>query len=233
MSKREYTDEELIARLRELISQFDEAEDGWNRSEWAKKYNDRLGPYVDKLKTLNGDDFDIFDASYSEYHDDYEDIGDDAYIDALEDNIKKVLHRVWPEASEEQIEETAEEICDEHKADEVEGGMTDKPVAEVEVKTTDTEAASDVAEAVNEAVEENTENTENTEKKEDEGAVVEEKAEEPAPETPSEEVVEEDPEDPEDPAEAIIEEFRELVAAERDKYERKSEDEEEKEEERD
>lgn len=230
MNKREYTDEELIARLRELISQFDEAEDGWNRSEWAKKYNDRLGPYVDKLKTLNGDDFDIFDASYSEYHDDYEDIGDDAYIDALEDNIKKVLHRVWPEASEEQIEETAEEICDEHKADEVEGGMTDKPVAEVEVKTTDTEAASDVAEAVNEAVEEN---TENTEKKEDEGAVVEEKAEEPAPETetPSEEVVEE--EVVEDPAEAIIEEFRELVAAERDKYERKSEDEEEKEEERD
>lgn len=118
---REYTDEELIGRLRELISKFDDAEDEWNRSEWSKKHGDRLGQYSEKLKVLNGDDFDLLGESYDEFHKDYEDIGDDAYIDALEKNIKKVLERVWPEATPEEIESTAEQICDEHKVDEMEG----------------------------------------------------------------------------------------------------------------
>lgn len=136
--KKEYTDEELIGRLRELISKFDDAEDQWNRSEWSKKHGDRLGQYSEKLKVLNGDDFDLLGESYDEFHKDYEDIGDDAYIDALEKNIKKVLERVWPEATEEQIEDTAEQICDEHKADEEAGeeAIIDKEeVSEAPVET--------------------------------------------------------------------------------------------------
>lgn len=161
--KREYTDEELIGRLRELISKFDDAEDTWNRSEWGKKYGDRLGQYSDKLKTLNGDDFDIINSSYDEFHSDYEDIGDDAYIEALEDNIKKVLNRVWPEATPEEIESTAEQICEEHKADEEAGEIEAKeeesgeaPIesneVEVEVKTDDPEVAESVADEAKEAI---------------------------------------------------------------------------------
>ena len=136
---REYTDEELIGRLRELISKFDSAEDEWNRSEWSKKHGDRLGQYSEKLKVLNGDDFDLLGESYDEFHKDYEDIGDDAYIDALEKNIKKVLERVWPEATPEEIQDTAEQICDEHKADEEAGkeeAVVDKEeVSEAPVET--------------------------------------------------------------------------------------------------
>lgn len=127
---REYTDEELIGRLRELISKFDSAEDEWNRSEWSKKHGDRLGQYSEKLKVLNGDDFDLLGESYDEFHKDYEDIGDDAYIDALEKNIKKVLERVWPEATPEEIESTAEQICDEHKADEEAGQAEEEAVVD-------------------------------------------------------------------------------------------------------
>lgn len=129
---REYTDEELIGRLRELISKFDSAEDEWNRSEWSKKHGDRLGQYSEKLKVLNGDDFDLLGESYDEFHKDYEDIGDDAYIDALEKNIKKVLERVWPEATPEEIQDTAEQICDEHKADEEAGQAEEEAVVDKE-----------------------------------------------------------------------------------------------------
>lgn len=160
--KKEYTDEELIGRLRELISKFDDAEDQWNRSEWSKKHGDRLGQYSEKLKVLNGDDFDLLGESYDEFHKDYEDIGDDAYIDALEKNIKKVLERVWPEATEEQIEDTAEQICDEHKADEEAGqaeeeageAVVDKEIpveTEIEIET---KPADEAAEAEEESEEE-------------------------------------------------------------------------------
>lgn len=158
--KKEYTDEELIGRLRELISKFDDAEDQWNRSEWSKKHGDRLGQYSEKLKVLNGDDFDLLGESYDEFHKDYEDIGDDAYIDALEKNIKKVLERVWPEATPEEIQDTAEQICDEHKADEEAGqeeAIIDKeevPVeTEIEIEAKPAEAA-DAAEEEQESEEE-------------------------------------------------------------------------------
>lgn len=128
---KEYTDEELLGRLRELITRFDEAEDQFNRKEWGNKHGERLGKYADKLKLLNGDDFDIIGASFDEYHKDYSDLEDDKYIEALEENIKSVLNRVWPEATPEQVEETAEQICEEHKADEE---SMEQPEAEVEIE---------------------------------------------------------------------------------------------------
>ena len=154
---REYTDEELIGRLRELISKFDSAEDEWNRSEWSKKHGDRLGQYSEKLKVLNGDDFDLLGESYDEFHKDYEDIGDDAYIDALEKNIKKVLERVWPEATPEEIQDTAEQICDEHKADEEAGkeeAVVDKEEVPAEPVETEIEIEAKPADEPSEETEE-------------------------------------------------------------------------------
>ncbi len=104
--------EELLDKLENLLGTYDEAQDKYDRGQWSDKYGERFGKYADKLKILNGDDFDVIAASYDEHKNDYPDLSDDEYCDALEENIKKVLARVWPDASEEQIESAAEDIKD-------------------------------------------------------------------------------------------------------------------------
>lgn len=102
--------EELLDKLEDLLGTYSEAQDKYDRGQWSDKYGERFGKYADKLKLLNGDDFDIIAASYDEHKNDYSDLSDDEYCDALEENIKKVLARVWPDASDEQIESAAEDI---------------------------------------------------------------------------------------------------------------------------
>lgn len=110
-----YTEEEiegLLDRVKSLLGQFDEANDRFDRDQWNQKYGEKLSPYSDKLKTLNGDDFDIMKESYDEYHDKYSDFESDKYIDALTGNIKKVIERIWPEAPEEVKQEAVEQITE-------------------------------------------------------------------------------------------------------------------------
>lgn len=104
--------EALLDRLESLLGQFDEANDRFDRDQWNQKYGEKLSPYSEKLKTLNGDDFDIMKESYDEYHDKYSDFESDKYIDALTGNIKKVIERIWPEAPEEVKEEAAKQITE-------------------------------------------------------------------------------------------------------------------------
>lgn len=121
----------LLDRVESLLGQFDEANERFDRGEWNKKYGERLGPYCDKLRLLNGDNFDLMKESFNEYHKDYPDISDDEYVDHLEDNIKKVIERIWPEAPEEVKEEAAEQIAE----------ATEKPedgaVTETHIETED------------------------------------------------------------------------------------------------
>lgn len=104
--------EEALDKVDSLLKQFDEANDRFDRGEWSKKYSEKFAPYEDKLKRLNGDDFDIMKESYDEYHKDYSDISDDDYANSLEENIKKVLSRVWPEEPE-KVEKVASEVASE------------------------------------------------------------------------------------------------------------------------
>lgn len=134
----------LLDRVESLLSQFDEANDRFDRGEWNKKYGERLGPYCDKLKTLNGDDFDLMKESFDEYHKDYSDVSDDEYVDHLEDNIKKVIERIWPEAPEEVKEEAAEQIAE--AAENPEDGAVTETHIETEDKNGDGEIQPDEVE---------------------------------------------------------------------------------------
>lgn len=125
--------EELLDKVEALVNSYDEADkkfqDNQDKESWSSKYGERLSPYSDKLKVLNGDDFDIIEASRKEHKDSYPDLSDDDYVNALEENIKKVLNRVWPEADETKIQQVAEEVVSETK----------EPEAEAEAET-ETEA---------------------------------------------------------------------------------------------
>lgn len=109
----------ILDRLEPIIKEFDSADDKFKRGQWSDKFSERFKPYEEKLKRLNGDDFDIMKESYDEHNSEYSDLSDDDYADALENNIKDVLKRIWPEADEEQIEQAAEEIADETEGDSV------------------------------------------------------------------------------------------------------------------
>lgn len=146
-----YTPEEIdavIDQFKDLMKQFGDAEENHNKSEWHKKFDERFSPYSDKLKALNGDDFDVVEEAYNEHKSDYSDLSDDEYADALEENIKKTIERIWPEAPEKVKEEVAETVAEaatdgeEGKVEahiETEEGDTEPEVHVVEEKTEDTD----------------------------------------------------------------------------------------------
>lgn len=141
MSK--YTPEEIdavIDEFKSVMDQFKQAQDDFDKCEFSKAYCDRLGKYSDKLKALNGDDFDIVGEAYKEHKEQYSDLSTDEYVDALEDNIKKVIERVWPSAPEEEKEAIAEHVAEDmndHKEGETEVSI--KTESEPEVEVVDTE----------------------------------------------------------------------------------------------
>lgn len=161
--------EALLDRLESLLGQFDEANDRFDRDQWNQKYGEKLSPYSDRLKQLNGDDFDIMKESYDEYHDKYSDFESDKYIDALTGNIKKVIERIWPEAPEEVKEEAAEQI-----SEAVDEGGEGKVETHIEAEDKDGDGEITGGEVETHTVEEKDEGgteggEEGTEEKEDEG----------------------------------------------------------------
>ena len=133
----------LLDKVEGIISEFDGAKDKYDRGCFADKYGDRLGQYSDKLKALNGDDFDIVKSAYDEHKRDYSDMSDDDYVNALEDNIKKIIARVWPEAPEEVKEEVAEQVSE--AVDNPDGETTETHI-ETEDKNGDGEISEDEVE---------------------------------------------------------------------------------------
>jgi hypothetical protein len=180
--------DEILDKVVGLLDSYSEAEGRWedeqNHKHWDETYGERLGAYSDKLKQLNGDDFDIVDSARKEYAESFSDLSEDDYVNALEDNIKKVLDRVWPEATEEQVEKVAEEVAEEAKevSEESEGENKVEAHVEAEDKNGDGEISEEEVET----------------------HTLEEK---PTEEAPAEEEVEK--EDEEDPVEKQYREFEE------------------------
>jgi len=106
------TPEEILERMDALLDEYDGAKDKFDRGQFADKFGKRLGAYSDKLKLLNGEDFDIVNSAYDEHKSDYSDMSDDDYVNALEENIKSVIAKIWPEKSEEEVAKVAEEVAE-------------------------------------------------------------------------------------------------------------------------
>ena len=140
--------ESVLDRMESFLNKYDEADkafmDKQDADNWNSKFGERLGQYSDKLKQLNGDDFDIIEASRKEHKDSYSDLSDDDYVNALEENIKKVLDRVWPEASEEQKQEVAEAAANEPEVAPKTETKVETKVVEDPAETKEDEATSDM-----------------------------------------------------------------------------------------
>jgi len=117
--------EALFDRMEAFLNDYAKADNEFQtnqrKSNWNNKFGERFAPYAEKLKKLNGDDFDIMNASFDEYEKDYSDLSDDEYCDALENNIKATLQRIWPdepEKVEQAVEEVKESVTEEEPAKE-------------------------------------------------------------------------------------------------------------------
>jgi len=104
----------LLDKVESFIKSYEDADNEYQanqrRENWKVKYGERFKPYEDKIKKLNGDDFDLMEESRNEYESQYSDLTDDEYCDALENNIKATLQRIWPDAEPEPIEQATEEV---------------------------------------------------------------------------------------------------------------------------
>lgn len=179
----------LLDKVESFIKSYEDADNEYQtnqrRENWNSKYGERFKPYEDKIKLLNGDDFDLMEESRNEYESQYSDLTDDEYCNALEANIKATLHKIWPDAEPEQIEQAVEEVKE----------AVEEPAEEPK------------EEPAEEASPEDTETTTTTEKTvDDEGNKEVEVTEETKPE---ENEGDEDKEDEEDPLDSFTKELEE------------------------
>lgn len=125
--------EALLDKFESFLKSYEDADNEYQtnqrRENWKAKYGERFKPYEERIKKLNGDDFDLMEESRNEYESQYSDLTDDEYCDALENNIKATLQRIWPDAEPEQIEQATEEVKD----------AVDEPKAETEEKAPEEE----------------------------------------------------------------------------------------------
>lgn len=75
--------EKLLDRLESFFKEYDASIDEFNRNEYHKRNEGKLGKYADIMKKLNGKDFDIFKESFDEYNTDFKDMDEEAYIAKL------------------------------------------------------------------------------------------------------------------------------------------------------
>ena len=130
--------EELNSKLDTILGDYQKAQDEFDENQkskaWEEKFGEKLKPYADKMKALNGDDFDILSESRKEYEAEYGDFSDDEYVDALVKNIDEALNGLKEALADGDVAEAA------HAAEEV------KEVAENAAEQIDEQAHEEIKE---------------------------------------------------------------------------------------
>lgn len=106
--------EKLLDRLESFFKEYDAGIDEFNRNEYHKRNEGKLGKYADIMKKLNGKDFDIFKESFDEYNTDFKDMDEEAYIAkltaVLDEQLKDLKDALGVSEVEVKSDETGTEI---------------------------------------------------------------------------------------------------------------------------
>ena len=71
---------------------------------FAERNGESLGKYVDKLKKLNGDDFDLMSSAYDEYNNSFSDIEESTYVAQLVSEIENKISKLREALGEDEVE---------------------------------------------------------------------------------------------------------------------------------
>ena len=132
--------EKLLDRLESFFNEYDAGIDEFNRNEYHKRNEGKLGKYADIMKKLNGKDFDIFNESFNEYNTDFKDMDEDAYIAkltaVLDEQLKDLKDALGVSEVEVKSDENGTEIeakNEETETDEKEDEAKDEETEEEEL----------------------------------------------------------------------------------------------------
>ena len=99
---------DLKDKIDNILNTVNESENKYQHDVGVKGFTERngesLGKYVDKLKKLNGDDFDLMSSAYDEYNDSFSDIEESTYVAQLVSEIENKISKLREALGEDEVE---------------------------------------------------------------------------------------------------------------------------------
>ena len=150
---------EMKDKLDNILNTVAESEKKYQHDVGVKGFTERngeaLGKYVEKLKKLNGEDFDLMSSAYDEYNNTFSDIEESTYVAQLVSEIDNKIAKLKEALGDDEVEIKSDEDTTEVKTDDttVETNASDKcEDGECEDKD-ETESDNDEDEEVDEVAE--------------------------------------------------------------------------------
>ena len=144
--------EKLLDRLESFFKEYDAGIDEFNRNEYHKRNEGKLGKYADIMKKLNGKDFDIFKESFNEYNTDFKDMDEDVYIAkltaVLDEQLKDLKDALGVSEVEVKSDENGTEIEAKDESEKEETEETEETEDEAKDEETEEEELDRIAKSI-------------------------------------------------------------------------------------
>ena len=112
---------EMKDKLDNILNTVAESEKKYQHDVGVKGFTERngeaLGKYVEKLKKLNGEDFDLFESAFDEYNNTFSDIEESTYVAQLVSEIDNKIAKLKEALGDDEIEIKSDEDTTEVKTD--------------------------------------------------------------------------------------------------------------------
>ena len=112
---------DLKGKIDSILETVSNSEKEYNYNKGLEGFKQRnsesLSPYYEKLKKLNGDDFDLAKAAFDEYNNTFSDIEESTYVAQLVSEIDSKIAKLKEALDEDEIEIKSDEDTTEVKAD--------------------------------------------------------------------------------------------------------------------
>lgn len=112
---------EMKDKLDNILNTVAESEKKYQHDVGVKGFTERngkaLGKYVEKLKKLNGEDFDLFESAFDEYNNTFSDIEESTYVAQLVSEIDNKIAKLKEALGDDEIEIKSNEDTTEVKTE--------------------------------------------------------------------------------------------------------------------
>ena len=112
---------DLKDKLDNILNTVAESEKKYQHDVGVKGFTERngeaLGKYVEKLKKLNGEDFDLMESAFDEYNNTFSDIEESTYVAQLVSEIDNKIAKLKEALGDDEIEIKSDEDTTEVKTD--------------------------------------------------------------------------------------------------------------------
>lgn len=112
---------EMKDKLDNILNTVAESEKKYQHDVGVKGFTERngeaLGKYVDKLKKLNGEDFDLYSSAYDEYNSTFSDIEESTYVAQLVSEIDNKIAKLKEALGDDEVEIKSDEDTTEVKTE--------------------------------------------------------------------------------------------------------------------